>query len=231
MGRPRCILFAFRRFMRAREGAAAVEVALGMLVFVVVSALCFDLYSRVRAHGALGRIATTVGEYVSREDTPDGNELTSLAEFLFHHELGVPADLVVVITAFRRNAGQNNVSVLWFDRRIRFGHAATTAALARGCSQFARGNSPALPDGFEMVAGTVLIVTEVCARLARQGSYAIGSDIHRHYAVPFRNTQRLPDRPFHGGLVPKDALEYAARRPPGSGVDRPTLATVAGAWG
>ena len=94
-----------RAFAHDTRGAAPIELAIGAVILVAISFLCFDLYSRVKADTAGVRMAVTMAEYISRDAAPDGNELSALGTFLYTHELGVPADLVYVLTALRQPTG------------------------------------------------------------------------------------------------------------------------------
>ena len=196
---------ALPRFVRDRRGSAAIEIALGAVALIGVSAVCFDLYSRVGADTAVSRMVATMADYVSREAAPDGAELTALGTFLHEHELGVPADVAYVITALRQPAGNPlpAVEVLWSDDSIRVGDATTTAALAGGCARRVTEDDQAnlhaaLPATFSMAAGEVLVIAEACARLTREGSLTgrfVAGDIYRLHAVPVRDPGNPPAAP------------------------------------
>ena len=194
-----------RAFARDTRGAAAIELALGAVVLVALSALCFDLYSRVSADTAGVRMAVTMADYLSRDATPDGDELAALGAFLHEHELGVPADLVYVLTAFRQPSGDPRpaIEVLWTDKSIRIGDTDTTATLAGNCTRYVDDEGTGtLPTGFSsgMAAGEVLVVAEVCARLRREGSLTgrfVTGDIYRVHAVPARDPDEPPSAPAY----------------------------------
>ena len=196
---------ALTSFVRERRGSAAIEIALGAVALIGVSAVCFDLYSRVSADTAVSRMAATMADYVSRDTAPDGAELAALGAFLQERELGVPADLAYVITALRQPAGHPlpAVEVLWSDDSIRVGNATTTAALAGGCARRVTKDAnanlhAALPATFAMAAGEVLVIAEACARLTREGSLTgrfVAGDIYRLYAVPVRDPNNPPAAP------------------------------------
>ena len=179
--------------------------ALGAVALIGVSAVCFDLYSRVNADTAVSRMAATMADYVSRDAAPDGAELAALGTFLHEHELGVPADVAYVITALRQPAGNPlpAVEVLWSDDSIRVGDATTTAALASGCARRITEDDQAnlhaaLPATFTMAAGEVLVIAEACARLTREGSLTgrfVAGDIYRFHAVPVRDPGNPPSAP------------------------------------
>ena len=183
----------------------AIEIALGAVALIGVSAACFDLYSRVNADTAVSRMAATMADYVSRDTAPDGAELAALGAFLHEHELGVPADLAYVITALRQPAGNPlpAVEVLWSDNSIRIGDATTTAALAAGCTRRVTEDDQAnlhaaLPATFAMAAGEALVIAEACARLTREGSLTgrfVAGDIYRIHAVPVRDPSNPPSAP------------------------------------
>ena len=192
-------------FVRDRRGSASIELAFGAVALIGVSAVCFDLYSRVSADTAVSRMAATMADYVSRDTAPDGAELTALGAFLHERELGVPADVVYVITALRQPAGNPlpAVAVLWSDDSIRVGDATTTAALAGGCARRVTEDDQAnlhaaLPATFTMAAGEVLVIAEACARLTREGSLTgrfVAGDIYRLHAVPVRDPSNPPSAP------------------------------------
>lgn len=198
-------LAALVSFARGRRGSASVELALGAVALIGVSAVCFDLYSRVSADAAVSRMAATMADYVSRDTAPDGAELAALGAFLHEHELGVPADLAYVITALHQPAGNPlpAVEVLWSDDSVRVGNATTTAALAGGCARHVTTDNnanlnAALPATFTMAAGEVLVIAEACARLTREGSLTgrfVAGDIYRLHAVPVRDPGNPPSAP------------------------------------
>ena len=201
-----------RAFARDTRGGAAIELALGAVVLIASCAMCFDLYSRVRADTASARLASTMADYVSRETEPDGDDLKALGEFLYTHELKVPANLVYAITAFRRPPGYppEPVEVLWSDASIRFGDETVTGTIADGCARHTTDDGKsALPGGFDMAAGEVLIIVEVCARLTREGSLVgqfIAGEIYRLHAVPAREPDTPPSPPAYertAGLSPR----------------------------
>ena len=199
----RVAFLKIRAFACDVRGGAAIEFALGSVVLLSVSALCFDLYSRIRADTASARLAGIMADYVSRDAETDGDGLKELGESLYVNELKVPADVVYVITAFRRPSVDppEPVAMLWSDDSIRFGDQAVTANLASGCARYVAGEGKSgLPAGFDMSAGEVVIVVELCARLTRQGSLTgrfIGGDIYRHHAVPAREPATPPSKPTY----------------------------------
>ena len=196
---------AWPPFVRDRRGSAGVELALGAVALIGVAAVCFDLYARVSADTAVSRMAVTMADYVSRDTAPESAELVALGAFLHEHELGVPADLAYVITALRQPAGNPlpAVEVLWSDDAIRIGDTATTAALAGGCTRRVTADDDAnltavLPDDFTMDAEEVLVIAEVCVRLAREGSLTgrfVAGDVYRLHAVPARDPSNPPSAP------------------------------------
>ena len=164
---------ALRAFARDLRGSASIELALGAVALVATLAACFDLYSRIRADTAGARAAVVMAEYVAGATAPDGDEMAALGGFLFEHELAVPANLVYVVSAFRQPPGDPPpaLALLWSDDTVRIGDATVTAELAGACPRFIDENGvPALPDGFTMAEGEVLVVAEVCAQLTREGS-------------------------------------------------------------
>ena len=208
---PRLLLCAFARNSR---GASSIELALGAVVLFSVSALCFDLYSRIKADTAVARMAVTMADYVSRDVTPDGNEMKALGEFLHEHELSVPAALVYVVTALHQPPGDPlpAVQVLWSDDTIRIGDTEATEEIASVCARFADDGNATLPDGFTMVEDEVIVIAEVCARLTREGFLTgnfITGDIYRLHALPARDPDQIPTPPVyanHGGAASAASL-------------------------
>ena len=210
-------------FFRSVRGGVPVELALGGVVLVSAAFLCFDLYARIEADTSITRMAVTMADYVSREATPDGAEMSALGQFLRDHELAFPADLVYVVTALRQPSGdpRPDVDVLWSDDTIQFGDPAVTGALAAGCAQFKDAHGAAvLPDHFTMADDEVLIVAEVCARLTGAGfltSTIFTGDIYRLHALPARDPGQPPVAPVHSGRNAGHTLfaHGAARQPAG----------------
>ena len=199
-GSPLALL---RIFARDSRGAASIELALGAVVLISVSTLCFDLYSRIKADTAVARIAVTMADYVSRDVAPDGGEIKALGEFLYKNELGLPAALVYVVTALHQPPGDPlpAVQVLWWpdDNTIRIGDEEVTEMIADGCAHFTDGGNATLPDSFlPMLPDEVLIIVEVCVRLTREGFLTgkfIAGDIYRLHALPARAPDQRPTAP------------------------------------
>ena len=225
----RSALSRISAFARDVRGGAAIEVALGSVVLVSVCALCFDLYSRIKADAASARLAGIMADYVSRDSETDGDGLKALGKYLYDNQLRVPADVVYAITAFRRPSANppEPVEMLWSDNSIRFGDAAVTANLASGCARYvAGGGKSGLPAGFDMSAGEVVIVVELCARLTREGSLTgrfISGDIYRHHAVPAREPATPPSKPTYsqaGALPSVTARRGSTAEGPGGSSER-----------
>ena len=194
----------FRTFARDTRGAAGIELGFGAVALLTIAMLCFDLYSLVRVNTAGARSAVAMAEYVSREATPDGDQMAALGRFLHRQEFGAPADVVYVVSAVHRPPGGNPAEVLWADDTIRFGAAGTTETLAGECTR--RGTAgwrTALlgnPETSGMVEGEVAIVAEVCARPMREGmltSRFVSGDIYRLYILPSRDRQEIPAQPVY----------------------------------
>lgn len=191
-------------FARDCRGSASIELALGALVLISTSVLCFDLYSRIKADTAIARMAVTMADYVSRDADPDGEEMKALGDYLYDHELGGPANMVYVVTALHQPPGGDprpNVVVLWSDDTIRIGDPTVTEDLAAGCAHFvADGGAADLPDGFTMADNEVLVIAEVCARLTREGFLTgefVAGGIYRLHALPARDPDRQPAAPVY----------------------------------
>ena len=202
-------------FVRDVRGAAAIEIALGAAMLISAAALSFDLYSRLKAASASARVAVTMADYVSRDTAPNGDDLIDLASFLHAHEIGVPSNMVIVLSAFHQPPGEDPlpaVEILWSDDTIRVGDPTTSAELAQRCAQFDNGGNASLPDAFEMLQGEVLIVAEVCVRLTREGSLTgklVAGDIYRLFAIPARNTEQRPVAPAYTPASPIGASPAA----------------------
>jgi len=206
-------------FARCTRASAGIELGIGAFALVSVAALCFELYTRVEADTALARVAAAMADYVSRgpeadADTLDGKAMKELGAFLHEHVLGVPADLVFVVSALQQPPGNPPpaVKVLWTDNRLRFGaNAANLACTSRFVKTGGGGNTWKLPPGIEavdfaMAAGEEVVVVEACARLTREGAMSglvIGL-AYRHHVLPVRTPGRFPE----------DAPVYAHRGVP-----------------
>ena len=197
------LLVRLHGFARDPRGSASIELAIGSLVLISTAALCFDLYSRIKADTAAARMAVTMADYVSRDTDPDGNEMKALGAYLYDHELEVPANLVYVVTALHQPPGDPRpvVVVLWSDDTIRIGDPTVTEELAAGCAHFvADGGAADLPDGFTMADDEVLVIAEVCARLTREGFLTgefVAGGIYRLHALPARDPDRQPAAPVY----------------------------------
>ena len=223
-------------FVGDARGGASIELALGALVLISTSMLCFDLYSRIKADTAVARMAVSMADYVSRDADPDGDEMNALGNYLYEHELGVPANVVYVVTALHQPPGdpRPGAAVLWSDDTIRIGDPTVTAELAVQCAHHvAEGGVADLPDDFTMSDDEVLVIAEVCARLTREGFLTgkfIAGDIYRLHALPARDPDRQPSRPVHakrdGGHVTVAVVTAHARAVAGmAGFAAPSVAT------
>lgn len=226
-----------RAFARDSCAAAGIELALGATVLLSVSALCFDLYARIKADTAAARMAVTMADYVSRDPNPNGDEMKDLGEYLHRHELGAPADLVYVITALHQPIGDPlpAVALLWTDASIRFGDATVTTSLASACPRFIDGGAPDLSDGFTMLPDEVVVIVEVCARLTREGSLTgkfVAGDIYRLHALPARDPGQIPAAPVYAvRSIPVIAsfVDADQRGGTGTAIRPPSLVSMAGA--
>ena len=216
-------------FLHDARGGASMELALGAVVLLGIALLCFDLYARVTAETASMRVAATMADYVSRDTETQGPDLVALGEFLHAHELGVPADLVYVITALRRQSvadAQPPVEVLWSSADIRIGD--DLDELADACSRHVdSGGNARLPDAFVtgMQAGEVMVVAEVCARLRREGSLTgrfIGGVVYGVYALPVRDPDAPPSMPVFTARSSTGLTFLQARVPTPGGAGSPS---------
>ena len=186
--------------VRDRRGSAAIEFALGSVALLTTASIGFDLYTRISADTSGARMASIMADYVSRDAQPNLGEMKALGEFLYDNELGVPADLVYIVTAIRKPAG-NPAEVLWTDDTMQIGEATATQELADACARHIDNSSPpapVLPSHFTMGDDDILIIVEFCARLTRQGALTgqlLAGDIYRLYALPARTQGKIPDPP------------------------------------
>ena len=193
-------LVRLQGFPRDVRGSASIELAIGSVVLISAAALCFDLYSRVKADTAVARMAVTMADYVSRDADPDGNEMKALGAYLYDHELGVPANLVYVVTALHQPPGDPKPVVLWSDDTIRIGDSTATQEIAAGCAHFVADGGASNLDGFPMADDEVLVIAEVCAHLTREGFLTgefIAGGIYRLHALPARDPDQQPAAPVY----------------------------------
>ena len=208
-----------RGFTRDTRGGGSIELALGGLVLISSSLLCFDLYSRVEADTAIARMAITMADYVSRDVDPDGDEMKALGRYLHANELRVPANVVYVVTAIHQPPGapRPDAVVLWSDDTIRIGDPATTADIAAECARFVGdGGAADLPDGFTMSDDEVLVIAEVCAGLTREGFLTdklITGGVYGLHALPARDPDQRPAAPAYAGRAATYATAAAGAAP------------------
>ena len=228
----RALLSHIRAFARGTRASAGIELAFGGSVLVTVAALSFDLYNRVEADTVGAQLAATMADYVARgpnegETTLDGEAMKALGAFLHEHVLGVPADLVFVVSALKQPAGtpEPAVKVLWSDATaLRFGDGAANLDCA---SRFVKkdtndANVAQLPSGitkeadFAMGANEVLVVAEVCLRLAREGALSglVIGPVYRHHVLPARVPGEFPDTAPTYARLGTPALAGAGLRVP-----------------
>ena len=190
------------RLVNEERASAPIELAIGAVAILAVSAVAFDLYSLTRANAAGERIAATMADYVSQESAPDGDEMTALGKFLHERELRMPSALVYVISAVHQPAGDDPAEKLW-DEKILIGNAEDTAALAQECQSIGRNGWLKAVIGADatltLEANGVVIVVEVCASLLREGrlSEMVAGNLYRIHALPARGTGGKPAAPSH----------------------------------
>ena len=196
-----------RFFVRDLRGVASIELAMGAVLMISVAALCVDLYARMRATVAGGRAAVSMADYVSRDTAPKWDEMVALADFLHKHEIGIPSNMVYVISVIHQPPGDPlpAAELVWTDA-IEIGD---TTGLTSACPQFVSGGNVALPTDLMPLPSGTLVVAEVCTRLTREGSLTgtfIAGDIYRVFALPARNTQELPADPRPTPLAHLDVV-------------------------
>ena len=196
------------RFARDGRASAGIELGIGAVVVLVITALALDVYSATGARTASARIASTMANYVSVETAPDGDQMTALGRYLHEKELSAPAELVYRISAVQQPSGDDAAAVaLWDDDSIRIGDAEKTATLAQECQlRGQQGWRKALlgqgddDPSIVLAPDDVVVVVEVCARLLRQGmltSQFVTGNIYRLHALPARNPEQPPAQPVY----------------------------------
>ena len=130
--------------------------------------------------------------------------MKALGSFLQKHDLGVPADVVFVVSAIHQPAGspQPAVKLLWSDDTVRVGDSKATEKIAEQCTRRVEGDpkKPKLPAEFTpMRKNEVVIVAEVCVRLTREGSLVgrFAGDVYRLHALPAREADQVPAAPAY----------------------------------
>ena len=170
--------------------------AVGSVALLAVAVVGLDLYSRVEADATTGRMAVTMGEYVSRETDPEADQISALGDFLHRYVLGVPGSVVYVVSLVQQIDKDDPPQVVWVDT-VPFGEDA--AALAGACGRFgAEGGAASLPAGFTLRKGEVIVVSEVCARLSREGSLTgrfVAGDLYALHVLPIREQGEVPAKP------------------------------------
>ena len=176
--------------------------AIGAGALLISAAVSFDLYTRVAASAAGGHAAIAMADYVTRESAPERVQMEALGQYLHRHHMGAPADLVIVVSAIRREPGPDPAQVLWvetFEIPLEAGDTSVTAELAADCGRFGAAGGPAKFDiAFDMGEGEAIVVTELCARLSSQGaltSLIVAGDIYRIVAFPPRDPSLPPPVP------------------------------------
>ena len=188
---------ALRAFARDTRASAGIELAIGAVVLLGVATCCFDLYTRVESDTAVGRVAATMADYVSRGPdtdggTLDGAALKKLGDFLHEHELGGATDLVLVVSGINYPEDRPGYEVLWSDDTLRFGNEAVTKTLAAGCTRIESRRPPITDPSSSLDEADVIV--EICAR--RAGSL-FGGDIYRLHVLPARAPEKGLPAPVH----------------------------------
>ena len=201
----------FRRFVRDTRGSAGIELGFGAAVMLTVTMMCFDLYALVSAGGSGARNSVVMADYVSREATPSGEDLSALAEYLYQSEFDVPVSATYVISAVRRAAGDDPAELLWSDDTIRFGDDSVTEELAAECATRATQGWKAALLGSPITSGMaeeeVAVVAEVCARPTAQGwlsNWVFTGDIYHMHVLPGRLANQAPAQPVHAVETPEE---------------------------
>ena len=195
------------RFARDGRASAGIELGIGAVAVLAITALALDVYSLVGARTASAHIATTMADYVSIETAPDGDQMAALGQYLYEKEFEAPAELVFLISAVQQPPGDDAAAVaLWENDKIRIGEAEQTAALAQECklrgqqgwrlSLLGQGDDRSIV----LAPNDVVVVVEVCAKLLRQGmltSRFVTGNIYRLHALPARDPEQPPAQPVY----------------------------------
>ena len=190
------IFSVLRSFVRCTRASASIECALGGFVLLMVVAVAFDLYSRVRADTASAPGVVTMADYVAQTPDPVASDLSIVGELISAHFVRVPSDLVAVISLYRRSAGDPDAQLVWMSDGVRIGDPAGTASLALRCARF--GSSQVDMRHFLPADGTHAVVVELCVKLRREGSVTgrfVGSDIYRVHVTAVRDPSKVPAAP------------------------------------
>lgn len=171
----------WKRFLRNRRGAVAIEAALGIVVLVSSSALMLDVYASASRQATGLNAAVTVADYVSREQHPQTAEIRALANIVQTEFFAQPAAAFVVLAVegVAQTSGQpeKKPTVLWTTPLIRVGPDADTDPDLASCSQFTGADATALP--LALSPGEVVVVAEVCVKQADGVK-------HAHHILPAR---------------------------------------------
>ena len=187
----------------ARRGSSAVELALGSVLVLLVFILVFDVYQRIKATGAVARIATVVGESVALDPAPTLARLGELARHLHVNELRSPSDLVLVITVLGVHPGSMPATraPVWTNSSVRSGDAVRTNAIAASCSRVVDGAGEVRlgsPFRDASASSQPLIVVEACAGLRLEGLLTgrfLSPVIYRLFSIPVRDPRAIPSEP------------------------------------
>ena len=157
-------------------GAAALELAIGTTVVLVLAVLFLAVYERVKAHVSAPRVARQMAEYVSRENQPTGTEIDAYARYLQREELPGHA-LVMKISGLHKETDDDTDTVEWTDT-VKVGESAETAKIEGKCT--VKGAK------FDLATGEHAVVVSLCARAA--GPLAgWGGELDYHHLLPSRN--------------------------------------------
>ena len=76
------MISAIKRFAARADGSAGTELALGPAMVVAETATAFDLYTRINAHGMVGRAAVALVEYAALDPAPEIADMQALTELV-----------------------------------------------------------------------------------------------------------------------------------------------------
>ena len=181
-------------------GSAAIEAAVSVAALVLLATLSYDLNARIANLAASARIAATMAHFLSHEAAPQLSELQQLAASVGEHEARAPADAAIILSAMEQEPGKTEPTVLWNERRVYIGDAARAQALANECYGMVTNNGAAnLQASFmPMPDGEVIVISEICMKLTREGSLTgrlVGDKIYRVATLAMRDQKVVPAPP------------------------------------
>jgi len=145
---------SWRRLRRCAAGNVAVEFALSLPVILLMMLGSAEMARFVILHQKMDRVATTISDLVSRAETITESQIADI--FTAAGQVAEPFDLPglgVVIVSSVTNADGTGATIAW----QRSGGGSYSGVSDLGVE----GDTPNLPDGFEVREGETAIIAEV----------------------------------------------------------------------